>query len=80
VFNAGQQAAVANAFASAGYDGPLMVAPVTSSDESVFVLPPDGYSALPDRRALEQVLQELLERKVWIVEQSASWPSTEPFT
>ena len=80
VFTAGQQAAVANAFTLAGYYGPLMTAPVTSGDERVFVLLPDAFAALPDRRALEQALQELLERKVWIVEQSASWPTTEPFS
>jgi hypothetical protein len=57
-----------------------MIAPVTSEDERIFVLPPDALSALPDRRALEQVLQELLQRKVWIVEQSTSWPTTEPFS
>jgi hypothetical protein len=79
VFTAGQQAAVANAFSLAGYHGPLMIAPVTSGDERVFVIPPAAHGALSDRRALEQVLQELLQRKVWIVEQSASWPTTERF-
>jgi hypothetical protein len=79
VFTAGQQAAVANAFSRASYHGPLVTAPVTSGDERVFVLPPDAYAALPDRHALEQFLQELLQRKVWIVEQSASWPTTLPF-
>ena len=80
MFTARQQAAVENAFSLAGYHGALMTAPVTSEDERIFVLPPDALSALPDRRALEQVLQELLQRKVWIVEQSTSWPTTEPFS
>jgi len=64
MFTAGQQAAIANAFSQARYHGPLMIAPVTSDGERIFVLPPDAFGALPDRPALEQVLQELLQRKV----------------
>lgn len=80
MFNIGQRTAVVNAFALAGYHGPLRIAPVTSGDERVFVLPPDDFAALTDRLALEQVLSQLLDRKVWIVEQSAiSWLTTEPF-
>jgi hypothetical protein len=79
VLTAGQQAAVQKAFSLAGYHGPIVIAPVTSDDERIFVLPPDAFFSLPDRRALEQVLQELLLRKAWIVEQSTSWPTTEPF-
>ena len=79
MFTTGERAAVANAFSLAGYHGLLMIAPVTSGDERVFVLSPAALGALPDRHALEQVLQELLQCKVWIVEQSASWPTTEPF-
>jgi len=79
MFSAGQHAAVANAFALAGYHGRLMIAPVTSDDERIFVLSPGDFGELSDRRALEQVLQELLQRKVWIVEGSASWPVTERF-
>ena len=79
MFTAGQQAAVANAFSQAGYHGPLMIAPVTSEDERIFVLPPDASGELPDRPALERVLQELLQRKVWIMQRSASWPTAEPF-
>jgi hypothetical protein len=55
------------------------MAPVTSDDERIFVLSPGDFGELSDRRALEQVLQELLQRKVWIVEGSASWPVTERF-
>jgi len=79
VLTAGQQAAVVNAFSLAGYHGSLMIAPVTSDDERVFILPPDAFGALSDRLALEQVLQGLLQRKVWIVQRSASWPTAEPF-
>lgn len=79
MLTAGQQAAVANAFSQAGYRGPLMIAPVTSDDERIFVLPPDAFGELSDRPALEQVLQELLQRKVWIVQLSVSWPTAEPF-
>lgn len=56
-----------------------MIAPVTSDDERIFVLPPDAFGELSDRPALEQVLQELLQRKVWIVQLSVSWPTAEPF-
>jgi site-specific DNA-methyltransferase (cytosine-N4-specific) len=79
VFSAGQQIAVANAFSLAGYRGPLMIAPVKSDDERTFVLAPDAFEALPDRLALEQVLQELLQLEVWIVSRSRSWPTSEPF-
>src|SRR5258708_1203049 len=40
MFTSGQQAAVASAFALAGYHGPLTIAPVTSDDERIFVLSP----------------------------------------
>lgn len=80
MFSAGQQAAAARAFSLAGYHDPLVTVPVTSDDERIFVLSPEAFRAMPDRRTLEQVLQELLQRKVWIVEQSASWPTTEPFS
>lgn len=80
MFNIGQRTAVVNAFAVAGYHGSLRIAPVTSGDERVFVLPPDDYAALTDRLALQQVLSQLLDRKVWIVEQSAPfWLTPEPF-
>ena len=79
MLNIGQQAAVTNAFLLAGYRGPLMIAPVTSGDERIFVLPTEAFSALANRPALEQLLQQVLHLKVWIVEQSVSWPNVEPF-
>jgi hypothetical protein len=79
MFSAVQHAAVANAFVLAGYHGPLVIAPVTSDDERIFVLSPDDFGGLSGRVEVAQALQEILRRKVWIVEQSASWPATEPF-
>ena len=55
VFAAGQQVAVANAFSLAGYHGPLMIAPVTSDDQRIFVLAPGAFGELSNRPALEQV-------------------------
>jgi hypothetical protein len=68
-----------NAFAVAGWPGLVMIAPVTSEDERIFVLSSEAFRALGDRAALEQVMQQILCRKAWIVEQSASWPVVEPF-
>lgn len=79
MFSSEQRAAVVNAFEQAGYRSPLMIAPVTSGDERIFVLSAGDFGALSDRRALEQTLQELLRCKVWIVERSPSWAVTEPF-
>jgi len=75
VFNIGQRTAVAGAFKLAGYEGPLVVAPVASEDERAFLLEPDDLRALREVRALEQVLQQLLGRKVFVVERSSSWGS-----
>jgi hypothetical protein len=44
VFNVGQRTAVAGSFKLAGYEGPLMVAPVTSEDERVFLFDPKALS------------------------------------
>lgn len=44
--------AVAGAFKLAGYDGPLVVAPVASEDERGFLLEPDDLRALRDVRTL----------------------------
>ena len=79
VFNVGQRAAVVDAFKLAGYDGPLVTAPVTSEDERVFLLERDDLVALWDVRSLEQVLQQVLGRKVWVVERSDAWGTPVPF-
>ena len=63
----GQVAAVRGAFSLAGYDGDIRTLPVTSEDERIFVLPQDDVLALRDVRTLEQVLQQVLGRKVWIL-------------
>ena len=79
VFNIGQRTAVAGAFKLAGYEGPLVVAPVASEDERAFLLEPDNLRALREVRTLEQVLQQLLGRKVFVVERSSAWRSPIPF-
>lgn len=79
VFNIGQRTAVAGAFKLAGYEGPLVVAPVASEDERAFLLEPDNLRALREVRTLEQVLQQLLGRKVFVVERSIAWGSPIPF-
>ena len=79
VFNIGQQTAVAGAFKLAGYGGPLVTAPVTSEDERAFLLEPDALQSLRDVRTLEQVLQQLLGRKVVVVERSDVWGKPVPF-
>jgi hypothetical protein len=73
MFNTGQRSAVAGAFRLAGYDGPLVTAPALSGDERVFLLEPAPLGSLRDVRTLEQVLQQLLGLKVWVVERSEAW-------
>jgi hypothetical protein len=79
VFDQGQRTAVAGAFRLAGYDGPLRTAPVVSEDERAFLLAPDAFRALRDVRALEQVLQQLLGRKVFVVAEDERWGAPIPF-
>ena len=68
MFNIGQRSAVAGAFKLAGYEGPLVTAPVTSDDERFFLLEPNDLALLRDKRTLEQVLGQLLSRKVGVME------------
>lgn len=68
MFSVGQAAAVRGAFSLAGYDGDLRTLPITSEDERIFVLSQSAVLALRDIRTLEQVLQQVLGRKVWIVD------------
>jgi hypothetical protein len=79
VFNIGQRTAVEGAFRSAGYNGPLLTAPVTSEDERAFLLEPDELDQLRDVRILEQIVQQLLGRKVFVVERSDAWGTPVPF-
>lgn len=73
----GRQAAVRSAFNLAGYGGELRTAAVTSGDERVFVVP--SITSMGGLRDLEQVLQQVLLLKVWVVEQTESWSETIPF-
>lgn len=79
VFNVGQRAAAACAFRLAGYVGALEVAPITSGDERVFLLEPQAIRALRDKHVLEQVLSQLLGRKVWVAERTERWGQPVPF-
>ena len=79
MFNSGQRTAVAGAFTLAGYDGPLSTAPVTSEDERAFLLEPGTLRSLSHVRTLEQVLQQVLGRKVFVVERSDQWGTPVPF-
>lgn len=66
MFDVGQRSAVRAAFHLAGYDGNLKTLPLDSGDEVCFVLDQDDVLRL-DVRSLEQVLQQLLGRKVWVL-------------
>ncbi len=78
-FNVGQRAAVIAAFKLAGYEGELLVAPITSGDERFFLLEPAAFAALRDTRELQQVLTQLLRLKVGIIERTEQWPQPMPF-
>ncbi len=67
MFSTGQAEAVRAAFALAGFDGPLRTLPVESEDERIFVLDQEDLLAPSDVRLLEQVVSQLLSRKVWVV-------------
>jgi hypothetical protein len=73
MFSDEQRMAVHGVFRLAGYDGPLLVAPFTSEDERVFVLPPGQVERLSDVRTVQQVVGQLLARKVVVVAHSQSW-------
>jgi hypothetical protein len=79
VFNIGQRTAVEGAFRLAGYSGQLVTAPVTSEDERAFLLEPEALGQLRDVRTLEQIVQQLLGRKVFVVERSDAWGAPVPF-
>jgi hypothetical protein len=79
VFNIGQRTAVAGAFKLAGYEGNLVIAPITSDDERAFLLESEAFNALRDRTVLEQILGQLLGRKVWVAERTEQWGEPIPF-
>lgn len=81
MFSIGQRAAVAAAWRLAGSAGVPCVVSVDSEDERIFVLEEHDVD-LSDlvARDLEQVLQQLLGRKVAVVRRSQSWsPETGTF-
>lgn len=67
MFNVGQRTAVRGAFHLAGYDGSLNTLPLDSGDEVCFVVGQDDLLAVKDVRVLEQILQQALQRKVWVL-------------
>ena len=79
MFSIGQQTAVAGAFRLAGYSGPIFTAPETSGDERAFLVEPEVLQHLREVRTLEQVLQQLLGLKVFVVERSDAWGTPVPF-
>lgn len=79
MFNIGQRTAVQGAFTLAGYAGPLFTAPVDSGDERAFLLEAEDLEGLREVRTLEQVLQQILGCKVFVVERSDTWGTPIPF-
>lgn len=79
MFNIGQRAAVAAAFKLAGYEGDLVVAPIADETERAFLLDSEPYERLRDQPALEQILTQLLGRKIWVTERTAQWGEPVPF-
>ncbi|KRF24644.1 hypothetical protein ASG95_09030 [Phycicoccus sp. Soil803] len=68
MFSVGEQAAVRGAFELADYVGELNMLPLDSGDEVCFVLAQaDLLSLTGDIRVLEQVLQQVVGRKVWVL-------------
>jgi hypothetical protein len=78
-FNVGQTTAVATAFRLAGYDGPLIVASEFKGDERVFVVSPEVRATLRDARGLEQLVGQILSRKVAIADTTQYPRATEMF-
>lgn len=79
VFNIGQRTAVIGAFKLAGYEGPLRTLPNISEDERIFVLGQADLNQLRNVRTLEQIVGQLLGRKVAIIESRSDYESV-PFT
>jgi hypothetical protein len=79
VFNVGQRTAVEGVFRLAGFSGRLVTAPVTSSEERLFMLRPADLERISDVRTLEQILQQLLSKKVAVLEHTESSEDVVPF-
>lgn len=67
-FSIGEMAAARAAFSLAGFNEALRTLPVASEDERIFVIDPDRLATMGDSRSLEQVLSQLLGRKVIVTE------------
>ncbi|MET3176828.1 UNVERIFIED_ORG: hypothetical protein ABIB52_004706 [Arthrobacter sp. UYCu721] len=80
VFNIGQRTAVMGAFSLAGYEGPIRTLPVISEDERIFVLGRADLGQLREVRTLEQIVGQLLGRKVAIIESGPGSLESVPFT
>jgi hypothetical protein len=78
-FNIGQTTAVATAFRLAGYEGPLYVVTRLKGDERVFILSTEALGQLRAVRDVEQLVGQLLSRKVWITDHDVSAEEIEPF-
>ncbi len=77
-FSAEQVMAVQSVFELAGHVGALHTLPVAAEDERIFVLHEAAYLGLTgDVVALERVLQQILQRKVWVL--PAADNATVPF-
>lgn len=79
MFTIGQRTAVKGAFSLAGYEGPIRTLPVTSEDERIFVLGRTDLGQLRDVRTLEQIVGQLLRRKVAIIESGSGSLESVPF-
>ena len=76
-FDVGQLAAVRSAFNLIGHFGEVRAVPPLGTDEYIFVVPPSDI--VRRRGDLAQVLTQILQRKVWVVEDSDRVPDTVPF-
>ena len=78
-FNIGQTTAVATAFRLAGYEGPLYVATAIKGDERVFVVAPELLAVMHDVRGVEQLVGQLLSRKVAVTDTNVYTREIESF-
>jgi hypothetical protein len=79
VFNIGQKTAVIGAFRLAGYEGPLATLRVDDPTERIFVLKAADLAALRDVRTVEQLAQQVLGCKVWIIAERDDLTPVIPF-
>lgn len=75
--NLGQRAAVAAMMRLLGESAPARFVPTDGEDEVWFVLPGDQSDG--QLRDAEQVLTQLLRRKVWITRDPSRYETSSPF-